>query len=151
MVFDRDRSVELDRVLTGEAEFAAAVMAGGDSTEAVEVLEVVLAAAALGPLALRSEGDPGLHPGRAAVVEIAGLSAGAVGEIHPEVAADHGITERVGWLELDLDALARLPETVVRVEPVSRFRPPTGPCVRVRRRVPPRRRPPRSTRRGRAL
>lgn len=121
LVFDRDRSVELDRVLTGEAEFAAAVMAGGDSTEAVEVLEVVLAAAALGPLALRSEEIPGLHPGRAAVVEIAGLSAGAVGEIHPEVAADHGITERVGWLELDLDALARLPETVVRVEPVSRF------------------------------
>lgn len=121
LVFDRGRSVELDRVLTGEVEFAAAVMAGGDSTEAVELLEVVLAAAALGPLALRAEEIPGLHPGRSAVVEIAGLAAGAVGEIHPEVAAEHGITERVGWLELDLDVLARLPEPVVQVEPVSRF------------------------------
>lgn len=121
LVVDRDRSAELDRVLTGEAEFAAAVLAGGDSTEAVELLEVVLAAAGVGPLALHAEELPGLHPGRSASVEVAGLTLGAVGEIHPEVAAAHDIDQRLGWLQLDLDALMRLPETVVRVAPVSRY------------------------------
>lgn len=121
LITDRDRSVEFGRVLTGEAEFAAAVLAGSDSTEAVELLEVVLAAAGVGPLALRSEEVPGLHPGRSAVVEVAGVNAGSVGEIHPEVASDHGISERVGWLQLDLDVLAQVPEAVVQVEPVSRF------------------------------
>lgn len=121
LVVDRDRSAELDRVLTGEAEFAAAVLAGADSTEAVELLEIVLAAAGVGPLALRSEEVPGLHPGRSAVVEVAGVDVGSVGEVHPEVVSDHGIEQRLGWLELDLDALGRFPEEVVQVEAVSRY------------------------------
>ena len=121
LVSDRVRSVELDRVLTGEAEFAAAVLAGADSTAAVELLEVVLAAAGVGPLALRAEELPGLHPGRAAVVEVAGGDVGSVGEVHPAVAAAHDINQRLGWLQLDLDALLAIPEAVVRVQEVSRY------------------------------
>lgn len=121
LVTDRVRSVELDRVLTGERESAAAVLAGCDASAAVELLEVVLAAAGVGPLALRACEVPGLHPGRSAVVEVAGLEVGSVGEIDPGVAGAHEISERVGWLELDMDALVRLPETVVHAEPVSRF------------------------------
>ncbi len=121
LVVDRERSLEMDRVLTGEAEFAAAVLGGGSAAEAVALLETVVAAAGLGPLVLRAEELPGLHPGRGAVVEIAGIDLGAVGEIHPEVAADHDITGRLGWLQLDMDALLALPEMAVQVSPVSRF------------------------------
>ncbi len=48
---------------------------------------------------------PGLHPGRAAEVTIAGVDAGIVGQVHPRVVAAFGLTGRVIAGELDLDAL----------------------------------------------
>ena len=121
LVLDIEASARLGRVLAGEREFAAAILAGAEATEAVELLELVLAAAAAGPVALRAEELPGLHPGRTAVVEVAGTEVGAVGEIDPAVAEAHEIDERVAWLELDLAHLLALPESVTRVRPVSRF------------------------------
>ena len=60
-------------------------------------------------------------PGRSAVVEVAGVDLGSVGEVDPGVAEAHDIDERLAWLELDMDSLLALPETVVQVRPVSRF------------------------------
>lgn len=62
-----------------------------------------------------------MHPGRSATVEVAGVTVGTVGEVHPEVLEAHGVSQRAGWLQLDLDALMRVPETVVRAQPVSRY------------------------------
>ncbi|WP_202920816.1 phenylalanine--tRNA ligase subunit beta [Urbifossiella limnaea] len=47
-----------------------------------------------------------LHPGRAAEVVVNGAAVGAIGELHPTVAASFGLGERaVQVAELDLDAL----------------------------------------------
>jgi phenylalanyl-tRNA synthetase beta chain len=52
----------------------------------------------------------GLHPTRSArLVTDGGDAIGVVGELDPQVLDAHGIGERVGWLELDLDAVAGLP------------------------------------------
>ena len=53
------------------------------------------------------------------VVAEGGVTVGAVGEVDPEVLDAHGIGERVGWLEVDLDALAELPRDPHVYRPVS--------------------------------
>ena len=121
LLVERSASTAADRVLSGERESVAAVLAGAEAAEAVQLLEVLLSAAGVGPLALRSAEVPGLHPGRSAVVEVAGVNLGSVGEVDPGVAEAHDIDERLAWLELDMDSLLALPETVVQVRPVSRF------------------------------
>ena len=45
------------------------------------------------------------HPGRKAVLTIAGKQAGVLGEVHPTAAENYGISERVYLAELELDAL----------------------------------------------
>jgi phenylalanyl-tRNA synthetase beta chain len=114
-------SEQAGRVLEGEAEHAAAVLGGRDATAAVELLEVVLAAAGVGPVALRAEELPGLHPGRGAVVEVAGAVVGVVGEVDPAVLDAVGIAERVAVVELDLSVLLDLPAGVPQARAVSRF------------------------------
>ncbi len=121
LIVDVDASAEAGRVLTGEREFAAAILAGSVAADAVGLMELVLHAAAAGPVALRSEELPGLHPGRGAIVEVAGVEVGAVGEIDPAVATAFDISERVAWLELDLGHLLSIPQMAARVRPVSRF------------------------------
>jgi phenylalanyl-tRNA synthetase beta chain len=65
---------------------------------------------------------PGLHPTRsAALVTEGGVTVGAVGEIDPQVLDAHGIGERVGWLEVDLDALAEVPRDPHVYRPVSMY------------------------------
>jgi phenylalanyl-tRNA synthetase beta chain len=55
---------------------------------------------------------PAFHPGRAATVSAGGDTLGIVGEIHPTLAASHGIDARVAGFELNLEALmAALPDT----------------------------------------
>ena len=53
-----------------------------------------------------------LHPGRAAVLQIAGKAVGCFGELHPKVAASYGLGERaVQVAELELEAiLAAVPD-----------------------------------------
>ena len=53
-----------------------------------------------------------LHPGRAAVLQVNGKSVGAVGELHPKVAASFGLADRaVQVAELELEPiLAAVPE-----------------------------------------
>jgi phenylalanyl-tRNA synthetase beta chain len=54
-------------------------------------------------------------------VEVGGVAVGEVGEVDPAVAADHGVTERVAWVRLDLDALLSIDRPIPRARPVSRF------------------------------
>ena len=53
-----------------------------------------------------------LHPGRAAVLQVAGRAVGCFGELHPKVAANYGLGERaVQVAELELEAiLAAVPD-----------------------------------------
>ena len=67
------------------------------------VLEAL--ASALGaPLAFEPKGEPFLHPGRSARVEVAGEAAGWIGEVHPLVCR-HWDIEAASGFEVDLAAL----------------------------------------------
>jgi phenylalanyl-tRNA synthetase beta chain len=132
------RSSELaGRVLGGEVEHLAVVLAGAEAPEAVRLLETLLRAtnrwqapvtpgapalaAELGQVQLDQVQVPGLHPGRAATVHVAGVQVGQVGEVDPEVLEAHGIEQRVAWLQLDLTVLLATPAAVPQASPVSRF------------------------------
>jgi phenylalanyl-tRNA synthetase beta chain len=55
------------------------------------------------PWSVSPEPHPFLHPGRCATIEVAGLQAGWLGEVHPQVAAEWEIDQTVAAFELDLD------------------------------------------------
>ena len=60
---------------------------------------------------------PGLHPGRAANVLVAGEVVGHVGELHPDLALSNHLPRRVGVFELNLDKIFALaPEIVLAGE-----------------------------------
>jgi len=69
----------------------------------------------------RQGSPPYLHPGAAAAILTGGRVIGAVGEIHPEVAATFGIDVPCAALEVDLSALAAIPPRLPRYSEVSRF------------------------------
>lgn len=83
-----------------------------------------LVAEALRLQGTRAEGDnvPSLHPGRAARISgRRGVGLGAFGEVDSEVSARYGLTGRIGFLELSLEALGDEPRTPYESRPVSRF------------------------------
>jgi phenylalanyl-tRNA synthetase beta chain len=121
LVVDTALSARLGVVMTGEREHLGAILAGSDPFSAVELLEVALTALHAGPLVLRAEELAGLHPGRGAVVEVAGMDVGVVGEIDPAVTDALEIEERVAWVELDLSTLLAMPEVPAAARPLSRY------------------------------
>jgi phenylalanyl-tRNA synthetase beta chain len=71
---------------------------------------------------LQREGTPPyLHPGASAAIEVGGQVIGAVGELHPEVAAYFEIDVPCAVVEVDLSALDGHPPEPVRFREVSRF------------------------------
>ena len=125
------------RVLSGESEHLAAVLAGSDATAAVELVELLLrsvgrwfapasdtaspARAEAGSATIEAAPLAGLHPGRSARVLVGDIEVGEVGEVDPGVLDAHAITERVAWVRLDLSALLALESSVPQARPVSRF------------------------------
>jgi len=63
---------------------------------------------------------PYLHPGAAAAIEVGGVMVGSVGELHPDVASGFGLDVGCAVMELDIEALAALPQQEVRFHEVSR-------------------------------
>jgi phenylalanyl-tRNA synthetase beta chain len=125
------------RVLSGESQHLAVVMAGREAPAAVALVELLLrsvgrwyppdAAELALPVAeasaatLRAAELPGLHPGRSALVEVGSSVVGSVGEVDPGVLEAHDIAERVAWVQLDLSTLLALPSAVPSARAVSRF------------------------------
>ena len=107
--------------LPEEWETAAVAVAGSDAAEARRLWDVVAEGLLLDDVRIEATTAPGLHPTRTARIVVAGVGVGVVGEVDPDVLAAHGIDERVGWVELDLEALLALPEGPRRYVPVSRF------------------------------
>jgi phenylalanyl-tRNA synthetase beta chain len=107
--------------LPDEHENLAVAVAGSEASAAVEAWEALASALAVTDRSLVADVLPGLHATRAAAVIVAGERIGVVGEIDPAVLADHGITERVAWVEIDLGRLFDLPHGERRYRPVSRF------------------------------
>jgi phenylalanyl-tRNA synthetase beta chain len=91
--------------LPDEREFLGVAWGGRDASGAVEVWQALVDVLALPSPRLEAATAPGLHPGRTARAFVNGDAVGVVGEVDPEVAAAHGIDERVAWLEVDLERL----------------------------------------------
>ena len=108
--------------LPDERECLGVALGGQDAAAAVQVWRAVEEALAVPGLRLANAEVAGLHPSRAAHILTAdGRELGALGEVDPAVLEAHGILERVGWLEVDLDGLLALPHGEAQYRPVSRY------------------------------
>ncbi|MGH9112247.1 MAG: phenylalanine--tRNA ligase subunit beta [Acidimicrobiales bacterium] len=106
--------------LPDEREVLGVALGGRDAAEAVHEWRAVAELLGVRGVAVGNEAVPGLHPTRSArLTGPDGGAVGAVGEVDPAVLESHGIIERVGWLELDLDAVAALPHGERIYRPVS--------------------------------
>jgi phenylalanyl-tRNA synthetase beta chain len=106
--------------LPDEREMLGVALGGRDATDAVHEWRAVEEVLAVPGVEVRNEAVPGLHPTRSArLVAPGGEVVGAVGEVDPTVLEAHGIGERVGWVEVDLDAVAALPRDPHAYRPVS--------------------------------
>ena len=115
-------------ILPEEAEHLGVALlppAGATSTSAVEsavrVWQWLAPALRLEDPAVEAGPRPGLHPGRSARLLAGGRPLGEVGEVDPDVVAAYGLSGRVGWLMLSLDALETAPRRPRTAVDVSRF------------------------------
>jgi len=107
----------LDAALPSQPRHGAVLLAGNriakqpgqpavpiDLADALDVVRVIAAAAGVDLEVAQGE-RAALHPGRTAVLSVAGREIGYAGELLPQVAADADLNGRVYVAELDLDAL----------------------------------------------
>jgi phenylalanyl-tRNA synthetase beta chain len=119
-VFRRPAPGEEAGELPDEREMLGVALGGRDAREAVHEWRAIAQVLGVQAVEMRNEPVPGLHPTRtAALVGPAGEAVGAVGEVDPGVLDAHGIGERVGWVEVDLDVVATLPHDPHIYRPVS--------------------------------
>ncbi|HEY7069039.1 MAG TPA: phenylalanine--tRNA ligase subunit beta [Acidimicrobiales bacterium] len=96
--------------LPDEREVLGIALGGRDAAAAVHEWRAVAELLGVTGVTLRNEPVPGLHPTRSGrLIGPGGEAVGAVGEIDPEVLANHNVGEQAGWLEVDLDTVAGLP------------------------------------------
>jgi phenylalanyl-tRNA synthetase beta chain len=96
-------------------------MAGRDATAAMALWRELVATMGFGARVDQGTVPPGMHPTRSATLSLGRDVIGAVGEIHPRVAAAFGVDERVAWLELDLSRLLAIEPKVPQWKPISRY------------------------------
>jgi len=114
-----DEVAALEALLPEQPEFVAAVWCGAaeaggwwGSARAITWADAVDAAVAVveasGATAVVSQGtDAPFHPGRTALLSVAGERIGVAGEVHPTVCAAYGLPARAVAFEVNLTALAR--------------------------------------------
>ncbi len=107
--------------LPDEREVVAVALGGREAPAAVDVWSALVDAFAIKKDRLVASVISGMHPTRAARIEVAGRVVGAVGEIDPAVCDAFGVPERVAWLEVDLDILLSLPHGERPYNRFSRF------------------------------
>ena len=112
-----DRSTELPP----EYEGLAVALAGRDARTAMELWREIVATMGFGARVDQSRVPAGMHPTRSATLSIGRDVVGVVGEIHPDVLDSFGVTERVGWLELDLSRLLANEAKIVQWKATSRY------------------------------
>jgi phenylalanyl-tRNA synthetase beta chain len=117
-------------VVPQEREDLAVIVAGdrspGDRADgllATRLWRVLADGLRLTGVSLIADSVPGFHPTRTAriVVDSTGASIGAVGEVDPSVVAAYGLSGRIGFLSVSLEALAAAPRRSDQAMPVSRF------------------------------
>ncbi|MEP7339399.1 MAG: phenylalanine--tRNA ligase subunit beta [Acidobacteriota bacterium] len=124
---DEDRPTEIERlalVCTGarnefDWQAASARVDFYDVKGAVESIAESLGLPSLEFAAL--ETLPHLHPGRAALISLAGTPVGSVGQIHPRLAATYKFKQAVFVAELDLGTMLSADRVEVRYQPLPKF------------------------------
>jgi phenylalanyl-tRNA synthetase beta chain len=106
-----------------EREDLAVIVAGSgaDALVATRLWRVLAGALRLADMKLEAGEVPGFHPTRAARILLAGSDGGAVGEVDPGVVAAYGLTGRVGYFSVSLEAVLAAPRLSDQARPVSRF------------------------------
>jgi len=95
---------------------------GSAATAAVRAWLWLAEALRLEGASLTAAGLPGWHPTRAARIDGAGgARLGGVGEVEPDVVAAYGLSGRIGFLTVSLDALAVEPRRPLTAPVVSRY------------------------------
>ncbi|MHB1923413.1 MAG: phenylalanine--tRNA ligase subunit beta [Acidimicrobiales bacterium] len=96
------------RGLPDEHEQLAAVLAGpgDDAPAAVRLWRTLADGLRLREPGIRAAAPPGLHPTRSGELTAGAAVVGVIGEVDPAVAAAFGLEGRLGWLQVDLEALA---------------------------------------------
>ncbi len=108
--------------LPDEREMLGVALGGRDATRAVRVWAALADSLAVRGWTIEAlDAAPGLHPTRSATVLVGDLAVGFVGEIDPAVLDAYSVPERVGYLEIDIDALLAVPHGLRPYAPVSRF------------------------------
>ena len=97
------------------------MLAGLDAAEAVQLWRVVADTLGFDDVAVENRALPGLHPTRAARLRIGEVEIGSLGEIDPAVLDEHGIGERVAYLEVDLTTLLDQPHGERTYRPFSLY------------------------------
>ncbi|CAI8293861.1 MAG: Phenylalanine--tRNA ligase beta subunit [Acidimicrobiales bacterium AG-410-I20] len=112
---------ESERPLPDEREHLGVVLSGGDAGSAVRIWSALADSLALREYDLVADGPPGLHATRTARIDVDGQAVGFVGEISPSVLKAYGVSERVGWLEVDLDTALQISHGDKPYKPISRY------------------------------
>jgi phenylalanyl-tRNA synthetase beta chain len=94
-----------------------------DFFDAKGALETLMDGLGITDWGIREPADPPFHPARSANVIVGGLSAGAVGEIHPGVAERADFTGRVAAFELEVGVLAPFAGRARPFRDIPRFPP----------------------------
>lgn len=108
-------------VLPAEYESLGVIIGGADATRAIQLWREISAGMGWGARLDQSSVPAGLHPTRSASLSIGKTVIGSVGEIHPRVLEDLGISERCAVLELDLSTLLVVEPKIPQWRPTSRY------------------------------
>ncbi|HVM53508.1 MAG TPA: phenylalanine--tRNA ligase subunit beta [Acidimicrobiales bacterium] len=107
--------------LPDEREAVAVAVAGGDAGDAVTAWHGLVEGLFVADARLEAATAPGMHATRTARVVVDDVGIGFLGEVDPGVLAAAGISERVAWLELDLERLLSSNHGADQYRPISRY------------------------------
>jgi phenylalanyl-tRNA synthetase beta chain len=64
---------------------------------------------------------PAFHPGRTALLKLGTVEAGVIGEIHPKIAGNYQLEDRVILAELDFDKLISMAQDQRKYKPLPKY------------------------------
>ncbi|MCP5028861.1 MAG: phenylalanine--tRNA ligase subunit beta [Actinomycetia bacterium] len=107
--------------LPHETEHLVVALAGAEAPAAVALWKALADHLFVPDSLLTDDAVAGLHPSRAARIEVEGTSVGVVGEVDPAVLEGWEVEGRVAWLDIDLDTLLGFALEPADHQPVSRY------------------------------
>ncbi len=107
--------------LPPEYESLAVAISGAEAPAAMTLWRELSSALGLGARVDQSLVPAGLHSTRSASLTLGRDVVGELGEVHPNVLAAFGISQRVAWLELNLTRLLAGEPKIAQWKPISRY------------------------------